>query len=69
MKAQIVSDDGALMLLGPLVLKRYPPTWVVVSVSIIGGVLGFADVAFVFREYRKHIRDEFAGAKVIPIKR
>lgn len=69
MKTQIVSDDGMLVPLGPLVLKRYVPLWLVTNLPYIGFLAALANALAIFRENRKCIHDEIAGTKVIQVNR
>lgn len=67
MKTQIVSDGGELVPLGPLVLKRYVPLWIVANIPYVGGLFALANALAIFRESHKCIHDDIAGTKVIQL--
>ena len=67
MKTRIVSDDGEMLPLGPLILKRYLPFWIAASIPAVGGFISLADALLIFRENRKCLHDDIAGTKVIKL--
>lgn len=67
MKTQIVSNDDRLLPLSRLVLRRYLPLWIVVSIPGVGNFFAFANALAIFRENRKCFHDDLAGTKVVKL--
>ena len=67
MKTRIVANDGTLVPIVPLILKRYVPLWIASSIPNFGPFLAIGNALAIFRENHKCIHDEIAGTKVIKI--
>jgi uncharacterized RDD family membrane protein YckC len=67
MKTQIVSNDGTLVPIGMLILRRYVPLWIATNLPGVGPFLALGNALAIFRENRKCIHDEIAGTKVIKL--
>ncbi len=65
MKTRIVSDQGQLVPLPRLFLKRYLLLWCIVMIPGIGSLFSLVDTLFIFRDNRKCLHDEFAATKVV----
>lgn len=64
---QIVSDDGQLVPIVPLILKRYAWIWILSIVPLVGGLIGLINVLLIFRSNKKCLHDDVAGTKVIKL--
>lgn len=64
MKIRIVGDDGTLLPLQDLIIKRYVPIWAASLIPYIG-ILTIIDPLMIFRQNHKCLHDEIAGTKVI----
>ena len=76
MKTQILSDNGELIPVNDLIMKRYLPIWVGSSVLNVipfvgwfaGPVLSLVNACMIFRANRKCLHDEICKSKVISLK-
>ena len=62
---QIVSDEGQLVPIVPLILKRYAWIWILSIVPLVGGLIGLVNVLLIFRSNKKSLHDDVAGTKLI----
>jgi uncharacterized RDD family membrane protein YckC len=65
LKTRIVAENGSLVPLGPLILKRYLPIWALSALPLIGSLLLLGNSLAIFRSSRKCIHDDLAGTKVV----
>lgn len=68
---RIVAEDGSLIPIDQLILKRYLLLWgvsVVLSIIPYIGLIMIIDPLMIFRENHKCLHDELAGSKVISLK-
>ena len=68
---RIVDENGSLIPIDQLIVKRYLTIWgasVVLSIIPILGILLIVDPLMIFRENHKCLHDELAGSKVISLK-
>lgn len=67
-KTQILTEDDKLLPLGPMLLKRYVPLWLLSSIPYnIGPVFPIINALAIFRSSRKCFHDDIAGTKVVKI--
>ena len=67
-KTRIVSvKDQEILSFGKVVSLRYLPISLVSQIPIIGSIIGFINILFIFRRDRRCIHDLFAGTKVIAV--
>ncbi len=67
LNTRIVSDEnGGLVPMGPLYVKRYLPIQILGAIPFVGIVV-LIDALAIFRENHKCIHDDIAGTKVIQI--
>ena len=69
MQTQIVSEDGTLLSLTSLIVKRYLPITIIGEFPFLGAIIGLANVLAIFRPSRKCFHDDIAGTKVIQLRR
>ena len=62
---KIVALDGTLVALQRLVLYRYLPIWLVGIIPLLGQIIPFGDILFIFRSDRRCIHDLLAGTTVV----
>lgn len=68
---RIVAEDGSLIPIDQLIVKRYLTIWgasVVLSIIPYIGIIMIVDPLMIFRENHKCLHDELAGSKVISLK-
>jgi uncharacterized RDD family membrane protein YckC len=69
---RIVADDGSLIPVDQLIVKRYLIIWgasVLISTIVpLLGIITIVDPLMIFRENHKCLHDELAGSKVISLK-
>lgn len=68
---RIVAEDGPLIPIDQLIVKRYLTIWgasVVLSIIPYIGIIMIIDPLMIFRENHKCLHDELAGSKVISLK-
>lgn len=67
LKMKIVSDDGRLVPLSSLLLKRYVWVWVMQMLPFVGSIGNIINAIAIFRENKKCIHDDIAKTKVIDV--
>lgn len=67
LKTKIVSDEGKLVPLSSLLLKRYVWVWIMQLIPIVGRLGNLINALAIFRENKKCIHDDIAGTKVIDV--
>jgi len=62
-------DTNEIIPFGRLILRRWLLIQAIGLVPYVGGLFNLADTLMIFRESRRCIHDEFAGTKVIAVKK
>jgi uncharacterized RDD family membrane protein YckC len=66
-RTRIVSNDGKLLPLSRLILRRYVPYFFMGCIPLAGVILVWADMLAIFRRNHKCLHDELAGTKVVKV--
>ena len=65
---QIVSEnDGKILPLGELAIKRYIPFFVIYNIPIIGGIVALVNALLIFRQNHHCLHDDVANTRVIKL--
>jgi len=61
----IVSDNGTILTLPAVILKRFLPVVLASHIPVVGRLLVLLDPLFIFKKDKKCLHDHIAGTKVI----
>ncbi len=65
---RIVDMDNQILTLGKILVLRYLLIRIAAMIPFAGGLYGFVDMLFIFRQNRRCLHDLIAGTKVVKVK-